>query len=197
MAELAEERERTFNYLESSFTQFRKGVRCKELTSEGDGWEAFRRDMAILSFFERFFDDPLRGGVARIMYDAYVILMNQRCQGEGGARRENTDEPTRQNTDESTQENTDESTQENTDEPTRQNTDESTQENTDEPTRQNTDESTQENTDEPTRQNTDESTQENTDEPTRQNTRRAYPGEHRRAYPTEHRRAYTAEHRRV
>ncbi|KAI8487310.1 hypothetical protein Bbelb_351080 [Branchiostoma belcheri] len=42
-----------------------------------DGWEAFRRDMSILSFFERFFDDTLRGGVARIMYDAYVILMNQ------------------------------------------------------------------------------------------------------------------------
>ncbi|KAI8490529.1 hypothetical protein Bbelb_317970, partial [Branchiostoma belcheri] len=42
-----------------------------------DGWEEFRRDMSILSFFEKFFDDPLRGGVARIMYDAYVILMNQ------------------------------------------------------------------------------------------------------------------------
>ncbi|KAI8490515.1 hypothetical protein Bbelb_317830 [Branchiostoma belcheri] len=42
-----------------------------------DGWEEFRRDMSILSFFKRFFDDPLRGGVARIMYDAYVILMNQ------------------------------------------------------------------------------------------------------------------------
>ncbi|KAI8490509.1 hypothetical protein Bbelb_317770 [Branchiostoma belcheri] len=42
-----------------------------------DGWEAFRRDMAILSFFEKFFDDPLRGVVARMMYDAYVRLMNQ------------------------------------------------------------------------------------------------------------------------
>ncbi|KAI8488897.1 hypothetical protein Bbelb_334150 [Branchiostoma belcheri] len=52
-----------------------EGITTMEKTE--DGWEAFRRDMAILSFFEGFFDDPLRGGVARIMYDAYVILMNQ------------------------------------------------------------------------------------------------------------------------
>ncbi|KAI8487320.1 hypothetical protein Bbelb_351180 [Branchiostoma belcheri] len=140
----------------------------------------------------KFFDDPLRGVVARMMYDAYVRLMNQtstqriattdkkivsECK-DGLVLMENTDESTQEKTNESTQENTDESTQENTDEsirqntdePTRKNTDEPTQENTDEPTQENTDEPTQEITDEPTRQNTDEPTQENTDEPTQENT---------------------------
>ncbi|KAI8487315.1 hypothetical protein Bbelb_351130 [Branchiostoma belcheri] len=166
-----------------------------------DGWEAFQRDMAILafierpikafrrdtailSFFEKFFDDPLRGVVARMMYDAYVRLMNQtstrriattdkkivsECK-DGLVLMENTDESTQENTDESTQENTDESTQEKTDESTQEKTDESTQEKTDESIRQNTDEPTRKNTDEPTQENTDEPTQEITDEPTRQNT---------------------------
>ncbi|KAI8490485.1 hypothetical protein Bbelb_317530 [Branchiostoma belcheri] len=50
-----------------------------QTTKTQDGWEAFQRDMAILAFFERYFDDPLRGEVAMMLYDAYVRFMNQRA----------------------------------------------------------------------------------------------------------------------
>ncbi|KAI8493051.1 hypothetical protein Bbelb_290550 [Branchiostoma belcheri] len=32
-----------------------------ESAENGENWEAFQRDMAILAFYERFFDDPLGG----------------------------------------------------------------------------------------------------------------------------------------
>ncbi|KAI8516539.1 Fibrinogen- domains (FReDs) [Branchiostoma belcheri] len=68
---------RAVDEIQDIYRREREGV---EKDAEEKAEENFRRDMSILANFEKFFDCPLRGEVARLMYDEYVKYMKADSQ---------------------------------------------------------------------------------------------------------------------